>query len=63
MNTRVRSILDALNTYYRFIAVMRRFYYFDVPKKYEALAAGDPPMVVMPFAAFFDEVADLIAGH
>lgn len=51
------------NLYYRFIAVMHRFYYFDVPKKYEALATGDPPMAVVPFAKFFDEVTDLAAGR
>ncbi len=51
------------NLYYRFIAVMHRFYYFDVPQKYEALASGDPPMAVMPFAKFFDEVVDLAAGR
>jgi hypothetical protein len=51
------------NLYYRFIAVMHRFYYSDVPQKYEALASGDPPMAVMPFAKFFDEVADLAAGR
>jgi hypothetical protein len=51
------------NLYYRFIAVMHRFYYFDVPKKYEALATGDPPMAVVPFATFFDEVKDLAAGR
>lgn len=51
------------NLYYRFIAVMHRFYYFDVPQKYEALASGDPPMAVMPFAKFFDETADLAAGR
>ncbi len=49
--------------YYRFIAVMHRFYYFDVPAKYEALAHGDPPMAVIPFAKFFDEAVDLAAGH
>lgn len=49
--------------YYRFIAIIHRFYYFDVPAKYAALAGGDPPMAVMPFAKFFDEVADLAAGH
>jgi hypothetical protein len=51
------------NLYYRFIALMHRFYYFDIPRKYEALATGDPPMAVMPFASFFDEAADLAAGR
>jgi hypothetical protein len=49
--------------YHKFIAPMHRFYYFDVPRKYEALAAGDPPMAVMPFAKFFDEVEELAAGR
>ncbi|MGH7451515.1 MAG: hypothetical protein ACRENG_09240, partial [bacterium] len=47
--------------YYKFIAPMLRFYYFDVPRKYETLASGDPPMAVMPFASFFDEVERLTA--
>ena len=51
------------NLYYRFIAVMHRFYYFDVPQKYADLASGDPPMAVMPFSTFFDEVPDLAAGR
>jgi len=51
------------NLYYRFIAVMHRFYYFDVPQKYADLASGDPPMAVVPFAKFFDEVTDLAAGR
>jgi hypothetical protein len=49
------------NLYQRFIAPMHRFYYFDVPKKYEALAGGDPPMAVTNFSKFFDEVGDLTA--
>lgn len=49
--------------YQRFIAPMHRFYYFDVPKKYEALADGNPPMAVTNFSKFFDEVGDLTAGR
>jgi hypothetical protein len=49
--------------YHKFIAPMHRFYYFDVPRKYEALARGDPPMAVMPFAKFFDEADELAAGR
>jgi len=48
--------------YQRFIAPMKRFYYFDIPKKYAGLTMGDPPMAVMSFAKFFDEANDLIAG-
>jgi hypothetical protein len=51
------------NLYYRFIAVMHRFYYFDIPRKYEALARGDPPMPVKSFASFFEEAGELAAGH
>jgi len=50
------------NLYQRFIAPMKRFYYFDVPKKYENLTKGDPPMAVLPFAKFFEEVPELISG-
>ncbi len=50
------------NLYQRFIAPMKRFYYFDIPKKYANLTLGDPPMAVMPFAKFFDETKDLMAG-
>lgn len=49
--------------YQRFIAPMKRFYYFDIPKKYAGLALGDPPMAVMSFAKFFDEAKDLMAGR
>ena len=49
--------------YQRFIAPMKRFYYFDIPKKYSELAIGDPPMAVMSFAKFFDETNDLMAGR
>lgn len=49
--------------YQRFIAPMKRFYYFDIPRKYCDLTAGDPPMAVMSFAKFFDEVNDLMAGR
>jgi len=48
--------------YQRFIAPMHRFYYFDVPKKYEALVKGDPPLAVKNFAKFFEEVGDLVGG-
>lgn len=47
------------NLYQRFIAPMYRFYYYDLPQKYAALAAGDPPMNVSPFTRFFDEIQDL----
>lgn len=49
--------------YQRFIAPMHRFYYFDIPKKYEALVGGDPPMAVANFAKFFDEIGDLAVGR
>lgn len=48
--------------YQRFIAPMKRFYYFDIPKKYADLSLGDPPMAVVSFAKFFDEANDLMAG-
>ena len=49
--------------YQLFIAPMHRIYYFDVPVKYAQLATGDPPMTVLPFARFFDEVAELASGR
>lgn len=51
------------NLYQRFIAPMHRFYYYDLPKKYADLTSGDPPMAVLSFSRFFDEVSDLIAGR
>jgi len=51
------------NLYQRFIAPMHRFYYYDLPEKYAALSFGDPPMNVIPFSKFFDEVSELRAGR
>ncbi|MBI5242581.1 MAG: hypothetical protein HY922_02715 [Elusimicrobia bacterium] len=51
------------NLYQRFIAPMRRFYYFDIPKKYGELVEGEPPMSVVNFSKFFDEAADLAVGR
>lgn len=49
--------------YQRFIAQMHRFYYFDVPKKYEALSSdGQPRMNVSSIAKFFDETDALKMG-
>ncbi|MFY9234852.1 MAG: hypothetical protein WAO58_10395 [Fimbriimonadaceae bacterium] len=45
--------------YHAHIAQMARFYYFDVPAKYAALADGEPPMAVKEFAEFFDEYPEL----
>lgn len=47
----------------KFIAPIRRFYYFDTPTKYAALAAADPPMAVSSLGKFFGETADLVAGR
>jgi len=49
--------------YQRFIAPMHRFYYFDVPQKYANLTTGDPPMAVLPFAGFFDEISELAGSR
>lgn len=48
--------------YQRFIAQMRRFYYFDIPTKYAALTKADPPMAVASFGEFFGEAKALVAG-
>jgi hypothetical protein len=47
--------------YYRFIASMHRFYYFDIPTRYAELTKGNPPMPVRSFATFFEEVNELAA--
>jgi hypothetical protein len=51
------------NLYQRFIAPMHRFYYYDLPEKYAALALGDPSMNVVPFGKFFIEVRELKLGR
>lgn len=33
--------------YYRFIAPMHRFYYFDIPTRYMELTEGNPPMPLL----------------
>lgn len=48
--------------YQRFIAPMKRFYYFDIPTKYSALAKADPPMAVASFGEFFGEAKSLVSG-
>jgi hypothetical protein len=49
--------------YQAHIAPIARFYYFDVPVKYAALAQEEPPMAVKAFAEFFDELDVLAAGR
>lgn len=41
--------------YQMFIAQLHRVYYFDVPRKYAALAAAYPFIQVKPFTEFFSE--------
>lgn len=49
--------------YYRFIASMHRFYYFDIPARYAELTEGNPPMPIRSFATFFEEVNELTASR
>lgn len=49
--------------YYRFIASMHRFYYFDIPARYAELTEGNPPMPIQAFAKFFEEVNELAASR
>jgi hypothetical protein len=48
--------------YQGFIAPMKRVYYLDLPKPYEALNDAIPPIRVRPFGEFFHEASQLIAG-
>lgn len=45
--------------YFRFIASLHRFYYFDIPARYAELTAGNPPMPIHAFAKFFEELNEL----
>lgn len=49
--------------YYRFIAPIHRFYYFDIPTRYAELTEGNPPMPIQAFAKFFEEANELAASR
>lgn len=49
--------------YQAHIAPIARFFYFDVPAKYAALADEEPPMAVKEFSEFFDEYGGLEPGR
>lgn len=46
--------------YQRLLAPMHRFYYFDLPGVYAAMAAGPNPMPFRTFSQFYDEKVNLI---
>lgn len=46
--------------YQRYLALLTRVYYLDVPERYRRLNSGEPPLVVKEFGEFFFE-ADVLA--